>query len=408
MISLFARIAAGCLISCGLYVALSVRAPKPFDGLSLYAPLHSTDVQLRDNLHHVVHRWKCDLPPGQCTKMLPDGSLLRTARVENPAFEKVYGKGSGGGVQWINWDGTKRWDYRLSSDRELLHHDIELMPNGHILMLVWVKIPLGESQAHGCKTATADAPLISERIVEIDPNTNRTIWSWDAWDHVVQNVDPTLPDFGDPLTMPTRIDVNLQRDENDWLHFNALSYNAAQDLIIVSCRQTSELWIIDHSTTSEQAQTSHGGQRGVGGDIWLRWGNSSSTSRELYHQHNVHWIPEGLPGAGNILLFDNGDELSRPHSRVVELKFHPDREGEDAFEIVWDFIPKSGVFFSAFVSGVQRLPNGNTFVCSGTQGWVFEVSPKGSVIWQFRFDVQDRLDWLFRLEKYPRSYAHTS
>src|SRR5262249_1102264 len=109
-------------------------------------------------------------------------------------------------------------------------------------------------------------------------------------------------------------------------HFNAVAYNADLDQIAVSVFRFSEFWIIDHSTTTAEAAGHQGGKSGKGGDLLYRWGNprayraGTKADRKLFNQHNVHWIPKGLPGAGHVLLFNNGED--RPdgsYSSVDEL-----------------------------------------------------------------------------------------
>ena len=96
------------------------------------------------------------------------------------------------------------------------------------------------------------------------------------------------------------------------MHVNAVAYNADLDQIALSSPNFSEIWIIDHSTTTEEAKGHTGGRWGKGGDILYRWGNprayKNGTSRDqrLFFQHNIQWIPRGLPGEGHLLVFNNG------------------------------------------------------------------------------------------------------
>ncbi len=386
----------GCLTAC------SSSTSEPYAGVVLFAPLHSTETQLRNNRHEILHRWNTQFPPGQCVYLMPDGSLLRTARLKDigAVFKKTYGKGSGGRVDWLEWDGTLRWRFELNTEDVLLHHDIEPMENGNLLMLAWVRIPLEESKAIGCTKGSKEAPILSERIIEVDPRTDEIVWQWDAWDHTMQSLDPELPNFGVARLMTGKVDLNIRRDAGDWLHFNSISHDPHRDLIAISCRQTNEIWLIDHSTTSEEARTDSGGVRGVGGDIFARWGGDGP-DHTLYHQHNARWIRDGLSGAGNLLIFNNGREDTHETSQVQEVSFD---EVKKEFSVVWTYESSYHDFYSQFVSGAQRLPNGNTLICSGCQGWIFEVDPNGKTCWQYRYPVKDRLDWIFRAEKYP--YPH--
>src|SRR5690606_15913622 len=94
--------------------------------------------------------------------------------------------------------------------------------------------------------------------------------------------------------------------------FNAIDYNPQLDQIMISTREFSELWIIDHSTTTAEAAGHTGGRSGKGGDILYRYGNPAAYNRgtradqKFFYQHDAQWIEPGLPGAGNILVFNNG------------------------------------------------------------------------------------------------------
>ena len=98
----------------------------------------------------------------------------------------------------------------------------------------------------------------------------------------------------------------------DWNHTNSVAYNAALDQIMLSVHSFHEIWVIDHSTTTAEAAGSTGGKRGKGGDLLYRWGNpvvyhaGKVSDQQLFGQHHAHWIPPGRPGAGNLLVFNNG------------------------------------------------------------------------------------------------------
>ena len=155
---------------------------------------------------------------------------------------------------------------------------------------------------------------------------------------MIQDRDASLGGYGDPSAHPERIDINggpqlpedMAEDEltrfrevghvpsdsdhdpaSDLMHTNGIAYNAALDQIAVSIHAYNEIWILDHSTTTEEAAGSTGGRWGRGGDLLYRWGNPSSYGRggdaeqRTFGQHDVRWIPEGLPGAGHLLVFSN-------------------------------------------------------------------------------------------------------
>jgi hypothetical protein len=191
-----------------------------------------------------------------------------------------------------------------------------------------------------------------------------------------------------------------QRVNPDWTHVNCIAYNAELDQIMLCTPEFGEIWIIDHGTTTAEAAGHTGGRRGKGGDLLYRWGNPAVSraggpeDKRLFFQHNAHWIPKGLPGEGHVLVYNNG--ARRPggnYSSVDELVLPLDEDGlytrEEGkpwgpAEPVWSYsAPKKSDFFSSFISGAHRLPNGNTMICSGGNGTLFEVTPEKEIVWKY-------------------------
>jgi len=141
---------------------------------------------------------------------------------------------------------------------------------------------------------------------------------------------------------------------------------------------------------------------GLGGDFLYRWGNpgnynhGDSTDQKLYGQHDARWIEKGLPGAGNLTVFNNDVPMgpdSLDYSAVYELETPMDSEGnyvreEDGKfgpkEPIWKYIaPDTLSFYGSFISGAQRMKNGNTFINEGPKGRFFEVTPEGEIVWEY-------------------------
>lgn len=190
--------------------------------------------------------------------------------------------------------------------------------------------------------------------------------------------------------------------EGDWMHVNSVAYNAKLDQIMISVHEFSEVWIIDHSTTIKEAASHKGGRSGHGGDLLYRWGNpkayrsGTNADQRLFAQHCAHWIADGLPGAGHMLVFNNGN--GRPdgaYSTVDEVVLPLNKQGTyDKEEFVaygplnatWSYsAPDKSSFNSMLISGAQRLPNGNTYICSGNQAMLFEVTPDNELVWLFKY-----------------------
>jgi len=184
----------------------------------------------------------------------------------------------------------------------------------------------------------------------------------------------------------------------DWLHLNSIDYQPATDLILISTPELCEFWILDHSTTTAEARGSRGGRFGKGGDLLYRWGNprnyghGTAADQKLFYQHQPEWIPPGLPGAGHVTVFNNGSKRpGKEYSSIEELvlPFDPahgfTRAADAAFgpsEAVWSYSDPEH-FYSFFISGCQRLANGNTLVCSGKQGRFFELTPAKQIVWEY-------------------------
>jgi hypothetical protein len=383
-------------------VGLFLNTTNAFEGYTLFAPINSTETYLIDNCGEKVHSWSSNYRPGLSCYLLEDGTLLRTGRIQ------MMGKGSGI-VEMIDWDGNVIWDYSAISTHGKQHHDIELLPNGNILLIVNDERSQSELEAVG--SSTNNAMIISEQIIEIQPDlsTGETtvVWEWKVWDHLIQNADMTKPNFGIIGDHPERIDINFLNHNNpDWLHFNGVDYNEDFDQIIVSSRRFNEFWIIDHSTTTSEAAGSSGGKYGKGGDLLYRWGNpraygqGTPNDRKLFLQHHTHWIPEPLADAGKILLFNNqaGTAQEQDYSTVNIVNTPVDADGfypynGGAYEPVdfdWTYqAPKPTDFYSDFISGVQRLPNGNTLICEGSGGRFFEIDENENVVWEYVNPVND-------------------
>ena len=386
-------------------VGLFLNDPDAFNGYTLITPALHHNTYLIDMDGQMVHMWVHASVFGASTRLLPDGTLLRTSGAPN-AWD--VGGFRAGRMEILNWDGSPVWQYDYVGENYMVHHDVKLMPNGNVLGLVWDIRDREELAQAGYDLAnlTGDHEHVwSERIVEfkpILPDSAEIVWQWDVWDHLVQDVDPLGPNSGNVRDEFFRVDINTAQGGN-WLHFNAVDYNHELDLIVVSASYLNEFWVIDHSTTIEEAQGRTGGRLGLGGDIVYRWGNprnyryGGDSTQTLRFLHSTLWIPEELPGGGNLMVFDNGISADPPHSKVLELQlpyyedlydvrpyFHI--AAENVFsdpEIVWSYA-SPGRFYSDIMSGQQRLANGNTLIAEGMTGRLFEIEAStGNIVWEY-------------------------
>lgn len=413
-------------------VGLMKNTPEALAGYVLLSPINDTSVYLIDNCGQVTHRWHTKGRSGLSAYLLSDGSLLRPYQVPNA----VFGQQGGGGIEKLGWNGNRIWQYKYSSPTYHQHHDICALPNGNVLLLAFELKTEAEAIAAGRKPTGAVWP---EHIVEIAPignDSGRIVWEWHAWEHAIQNHDSTKANYGVVHNHPELLNLNYTEtgvNTADWLHGNGLDYNPELDQIILSSRTFSEFFIIDHSTTTAEAATHTGGRYGKGGDILYRWGNPSTygrgtgNNRTLYFQHNANWIKTGLKGAGNILVFNNGtNRADGSYSSVDEITppidtagFYPTLLASAVYAPMgtsWRYTgePRDS-FYSPFISGAQRLPNGNTFICAGMSGKLIEVNDSGRTVWEYinpsatdGYITQGQPainNVVFRAYKYPLTYA---
>jgi hypothetical protein len=384
-------------------VGLFVNEPGAFDGYTLISPMQHYDrTYLIDNEGRYIHSWP--IGRGVNARLLDDGSIIQASNDPDPHFGAG---GTTGRIRRMSWEGNLLWDFEYSSPAYVLHHDLEVLPNGNVLALAWEVMSAAEATQAGRNPALlSGGELWPEKLVEIEPtgpNTGDIVWEWSAWDHLIQDLDPTKGNYGVVEDNPQLIDLNFGQPMTpaaDWLHVNGIDYNAELDQIMLSVRQFSELWVIDHSTTTAEAAGHTGGNSGKGGDLLYRWGNpqaydrGDASDRRLFLQHDAQWIEPGLPGAGNIMAFNNG--LGRPggnYSSVDELTPPIDASGNYAIgpgeaygpdTLAWSYTaPSPTDFFSAIMSGALRLPNGNTLICASLRGEVFEVTPAGEIVWRY-------------------------
>ncbi len=386
-------------------VGLFSQTPGSKDGYVLFAPIASEDTYLIDKCGKLVHVWGNNRKPGMSVYLLPDGSLLRSEAVNNPVFT---GNGSAGGrVARYDWNSNLLWSYTLSDTLQIQNHDICPMPNGNVMLVVWEKLTAAQALAAGRNPAVLGTEVWSAKLVELQPsgfNGATIVWQWRFWDHLVQEFDNTKPNYGVVADHPELIDLNYNGvggpTNIDWLHLNAVTYNAALDQVMISSHSLSEIYIIDHSTTTAQAAAHSGGTQNKGGDFLYRWGNpavynrGTAANRKLYLQHNPEWIPAGYPDAGKIMIFNNGVNRPGGNAASVDIIEQPVTASGNytitagqAYGPVatsWSYqaaVPTS--FYSMAMGGAQRLQNGNTLICEATKGHFFEIDAAKNTVWDY-------------------------
>lgn len=303
---------------------------KASPGYTLFAPIPAKDVYLIDMHGSVVHRWTLPYCPAMYGYLLENGHLLVGG--ETGQSPVTFG-GAGGTLLELDWDSTIVWEHVDTR----LHHDFCRLPNGNTMLLAWEQVP-ADMVPHiqgGVPGTEHEGHIWCDVFREITPD-QRVVWEWHAYEHLDLATDRICP-----------LD---QRHE--WTHGNACEVLPNGD-VLTSFRLLNMVAIIDRQSGAWRWQ----------------WGKNV-----LGHQHDPTLLPNG-----HVLLFDNGWHAAHPQPRSRVLEVDPATDS-----IVWTYETQPGwKFFSSFISGAQRLPNGNTLICEGMTGRLFEVTSAGEMVWEY-------------------------
>ena len=293
-------------------VGLIVNEPEAAQGYTLIVSEQSDVVYLIDHLGRKVHTWELEGRRIEAAELLENGNLIIR-------HDPVAGRRS---VVEVTQDGNTVWEYNAIT----YHHDMAKLPNGNVLLIGRGWLTFKNAVAAGIMLDPyfkSDWAWRYDYVQEVKPTglqSGEVVWEWSVLDHLVQDHDPSLPGYGPIAEHPERIDLSY-----GYTHINSIDYNPALNQIMLSVRNYRELWIIDHNTTTQEAA-------GSKGDLLYRWCNprtdDNGDSHELFWQHDAHWIPSWLPGAGNVLIFNNGNDgrfngPQRNYSSIVEIALPP-------------------------------------------------------------------------------------
>jgi hypothetical protein len=376
----------------------------PFDGVTIYNANNGPDSNrtiLINNDGDLLNEWIGADRIASTPYLLPGGQLLRPCKVPGKN-----GPAIGGRIQKFSYQGDVLWDFIFGDENNLPHHDICPMPNGNVLIVAWEKKSQADGIAAGRQNLNTQIwPTQIVEVMQAGPISGEIVWEWHLWDHLIQDISPSIPNYGVISEHPEKLDINKGNimsggAAGDWIHVNALDYHPELDQIVFSSNSLDEIFIIDHDTTTEEAA-------GPAGDLLYRWGNPSNYERKgqhvLWNVHGVNWIDKGMPGENNLLLFNNGNDDNS--SDVIE--FIPPLLSDGTYEIKdgqqFDPLPDDYVFFyesndfhGDHLGGVYRLPNGNTMATNGLGGEIRELNTEGQIVWQ-HFTP----DSVMRAVKYP-------
>lgn len=304
---------------------------ESYAGYTLITNNGGDHATLLDMEGRICHRWLSDEGIGYAY-LLPNGNLLcRTSKVADVELVNGLG-GSSKALLELDWDGNVVWEYR----NDMLHHDFERLPNGNTLVLLWQTIPSEvASRVRGGYT-NEDTPkeMLGDVVSEITPD-GEVVYEWRSWQSLDTEVDVICP----------------LEQRREWTHCNNLNVTPNGDFL-VSFRLIDVIGRVNKDK----------------GEFSWKWGRG-----EVSHQHHVTHLENG-----NVMLFDNGTHRrGQPYSRIIE--FNPDLR-----EAVWEYTASPDVtFYSHNISSAERLPNGNTLICEGAHGRIFEVRHSKEVVWEY-------------------------
>jgi len=436
-------------------------AARAYNGYTLFGARGGT--YLIDMEGRVVRSWsKVRTNP----RFLANGNILDSS-TDDPS--------RGGGFVEVDWDDNVVWRCTETRSDYAPHHDFMRIFNKQLgayttLYIANKTVTNEQAIAAGCDPSRNYKDAQMDAIVEVDMNGN-IVWEWWFFDHVVQDIDPTRANYvGEGKTIadyPGRINLNLpgRPVKRDWLHCNSLDYHPELGHIVTNSVQ-GEFYVIDHDGTfvagdlqaSMELAASQAGdflyrfgdparhEQGDPPSILEDWTQCTVGHKQIGGSHDIHWIDDGLPGAGHFLIFNNGQYLfdRTCQSYAVEINGFLDAGGRDtgyyvnppdagytqwkpenkdthkqkrnvSNQIVWQYGSKSHQgFFSHIGSGCQRLANGNTLICAMTEGHLLEVTEDGQLVWEYINPINTDGIKEINVDQYPmnnamfRAYRYTA
>jgi Ca2+-binding EF-hand superfamily protein len=370
------------------------------DGYSLIAPIGGTEVTLVDMDANKVFGFDTGDKISLDIQILDDGSILGSFENE---YDSWTDNGNAGIIKLFNSEGDLSWTYNYSSDLYCSHHDVMMMENGNIAFIAWNKVSNKEAIENGVDLISLNGDdLWPDSIVEVNPLTNEIVWTWNSWDHIVQDVNPEANNYGNVNGNPNLIDINYAGKIEDVMHCNGIDYDADKDVFYLSSLGYGEIWVIDHSTTTEQAASHEGGNYGVGGDLVYRFGNPRAYDNNEGDVISLAQHAPTLTDDETLLAFINRIPGKKGQSEVVEFDLSQPFEllsnNNNEPSIVWSFTNKN--LYSQNTSNATRLRNGNTLICEGDYG-LWEVTSSGKVVWKMQYiDSSKKNVALFQSKRY--------
>ena len=372
-------------------------------GYNLIYPHNQSTAYLLDMCGNVVKTWEHadSLRPANVFYILENSDVMTTYRPADFSGDAIWAGGGGASIERRTWDNEPIWSFTRNDSAYRLHHDIQPMANGNVLVTAWEQRDSLECIEAGRDSLNlTGAGMWSEVVWVISPGADgvgEVVWEWAVWDHLVQDFDSTKSNYGVIADNIDKIDINFGLELNaaaDWLHINAIDFDEYSQHIMLSVPTFNEIWVVDYGNTTS-------------GELKWRWGNpmaydrGDSSDTKLGFQHHTHWLDLALstnsPDYGKVGVFNNrvqGDssEYSTVHTILPVYDEYDNEYGIDfesgtymPTDFDWTFSsPNPNTIYSNAVSSFQRLENGNSLICSGRSGDTREYTQEGDLVWHYK------------------------
>jgi hypothetical protein len=231
-------------------------------------------------------------------------------------------------VKEYDWDGNLKWAFKLAVEIDFPHHDLIRLENGNYLVL-----------ARDRSTRTGYLQEVNR--------WGRVVWEWRSLDHI-----ESFPTWNHDRKDPTHINSISELPPNRFFDDGDERFRPGN--ILVSARHLNAIFIIDKRS---------------GEVVW-------QYTQGLDYQHEASMVEEGMPGAGRILLFNNGCNNRNAYRRSLVQEIDP-----IGGRVVWQY--GSRAFFSSIAGTVQKLPGGTFAIASSHGGRIFEVAGDREIVWEW-------------------------
>ena len=193
-------------------------------GYTLLVPNNARQFYLIDNCGRIVNEWESSRRNAFTGRLLENGDIARCSSIPG----QFNSGGSAGLIERFSWDGDIVWRFEYNNAEHQQHHDFEIMPNGNFLLLAWEAKTAQEAEAAGVLTGHGGT-VYAEMIAEVQPigmDSGRVVWEWHMWDHLVQEENQEVNNYGLVSEHPELIHINyLQNSQPDMTHCKAIGYN---------------------------------------------------------------------------------------------------------------------------------------------------------------------------------------